>query len=265
MSERRPERDERWEIHVRSAARGFPYPATPDIAARSRQRLNTRHRSPYRRLAWAAVVTLLFVGGLLTVPEVRAAVLAILRVGGITIILSEPTATATGTPAPTSTRVARTPLPTLTPFIEPTPVASVLDLPGETTLADARSQAGFEILYPENLGEPDRVFVQDLGGAVVTLVWLDDDGGVGLSLQVLNERIVGSKYEPGNYQQTSVNGQQALWLTGAHLLAFYEPGGRHFFRRIESNVLIWEQGGITYRLETTGSLEEAVRIAESMG
>jgi hypothetical protein len=33
---------------------------------------------------------------------------------------------------------------------------------------------------------------------------------------------------------------------------------------VEGNILIWEQGGITYRLETNLPLEEAVKIAESL-
>ncbi len=265
MIEQRPERDERWERQVRDAARGFSYPATPDITAGVRERLKMRHPSPYRRLAWAAVVMLLVLGGLLAVPEVRAAVLEILRIGGITIFLSEPTPT--DTPAPTTTGVIRTPRPTITPYIEPTPIVSVLDLPGETTLEAALSQVNFDIqlpTYPDDIGAPNRVFLQDLGGAVVTLVWLDGDGNVRLSLQVLNERIVASKYAPGNYEETAVNGQPALWLTGEHILAFYGPRGGDFIRRIENNVLIWQLDGITYRLESAASLEEAVRVAESV-
>jgi hypothetical protein len=204
---------------------------------------------------------------LLAVPEVRAAVLEILRIGGITIFLNEPTVTPTATPQSITTGVVRTPRPTFTPFTEPTPIVSVLDLPGETTLEEARSVVSFDILlptYPDNLGPPNRVFLQDLGGSVVTLVWLDEDGNVRLSLQMLNERSVGSKYEPNNYAHTTVHEQAAMWLTGPHILAFYEPGGGDFIRRIESNVLIWEQGIITCRLEIDASLEEAVRIAESL-
>lgn len=33
---------------------------------------------------------------------------------------------------------------------------------------------------------------------------------------------------------------------------------------IEGNVLVWEQDGITYRLESALPLEEAVRVAESL-
>jgi hypothetical protein len=35
-------------------------------------------------------------------------------------------------------------------------------------------------------------------------------------------------------------------------------------RLIDGHVLIWEEDGITYRLETGVTLEEAVKIAESL-
>jgi hypothetical protein len=258
------QRDERWEAHIHDTARTFRYPPTPDIAAGVRTQTDLRHSSPYRRLAWVAAVTLLVMSALLTVPEVRAVVLEVLRIGGITIFLSEPTATPTITPAPTETGVARTLRPTITPFVEPTPVSSVLDLPGETTLDAARNAVRFDIALPPDFGEPDRVFLQDLGGGVVTLVWLDTDGEVELALQILDERTVGSKYEPYDYRQTRVNGQTAYWLTGEHLLAFYLGPDSDFLRIVQSSVLIWEQDNITYRLETNTTLEEAVRIAESL-
>jgi hypothetical protein len=263
MSEQWPERDQQWETVVRETAHDYPYPPTPDIAGSIRSRLDRPRISPYRRLAVAATLIVVVLGGLLAVPEVRAAILEALRIGGITIFVGE---TPTTTPEATTTIVVRTPRPTMTPFIEPTPILSVLDLPGETTLVEARSQASFDILlpaYPEDLGDPQRVFLQDLGGAVVTLVWLDE-GSVRLSLQVLDERVVGSKYDPGDYRRTTVHGELAAWLTGDHILAFFGGRGGDFIRQIERNVLIWEEDGITYRLETDASLAEAVRIAESL-
>ncbi len=254
------QRDERWERRVQDMARAFRYPPTPDITITVRSSI--RRPSPYRRLAWAAAVTLLVMSALLAVPEVRAAVLEALRIGGITIFLSEPTVTPTFTPPPTETGTALRPTPT--PRFDPTPVISVLDLPGETTLETARSEVRFEIPLPAGLGEPDRVFLQEIGGGVVTLVWLNANGEAELALQLLDERTVGSKYEPYDYRPTRVNGRMAYWLTGEHLLAFYVGPGSDFLRTVESNVLIWEVDNVTYRLETDTTLEEAVRIAESL-
>jgi len=41
-------------------------------------------------------------------------------------------------------------------------------------------------------------------------------------------------------------------------------GDLEFTRLIEGHVLIWTMGDVTYRLETELSLEEAIKIAESL-
>jgi hypothetical protein len=262
MAEQHPDTSHELESSVQDSARAFSYPPTPDIASAVRNRLTRNHPSHYRRLAWVAAVALLVMAALLAVPEARAVVQEILRVGGIQIFLVEPTATITPTPVP-----SRTPRPTLAP--EPTPVTSVLDLPGETTLDEVRNQVSFDVLlptYPEDLGTPDRIFLQDLGGDVVTLVWLEPEnpGQSRLALQILDERVVGSKLEPNDFEMVSVDNRTAYWLTGEHVLAFYESSASDFIRIINDNVLIWEVDRITYRLETDAMLEEAVRIAESL-
>ena len=35
-------------------------------------------------------------------------------------------------------------------------------------------------------------------------------------------------------------------------------------RLVEGNVLLWEQDGVTYRLETELPLDEAIKVAESL-
>jgi hypothetical protein len=41
-------------------------------------------------------------------------------------------------------------------------------------------------------------------------------------------------------------------------------GDTQFMRMIEGQVLIWADGDVTYRLESDLSLEEALKIAESL-
>jgi len=267
------ENAEKWEAAVQDTARHFAYPPTPDIAGVVRARLNPlprRRLAHGLRLAWAALLALVVMT--LAVPETRAFVLDMLRIGAVRIFLVEPTPTPTlSTPieeTPTS-RPTRTPRATLPP--DPTPIRSSLDLPGQTTLADAERQLGSPILwpaYPPGLGAPDRVYAQWLGGTVVTLVWLKsaDSTQVELTLQILNNQVVATKYYPwedGNDQLTEVNGRRAVWLTDVHEVFFFTPDGQ-VSRLVDGNVLIWEIGHLTYRLETDRSLEEATRIAESI-
>jgi hypothetical protein len=218
-------------------------------------------------------------------------VVEVLRLGAVRIFLVEPTPTptltptATLTPTPTFTVVTAananttatvvatstptpTPTPTRTPLPTPTPLYSILDLSGETTLAEARANINFPIrlpTYPPDLGEPDRVFLQDWAGAILVLVWLDPDqpDQARLSLDQLEENIVAMKSGPVVVAETTVNGQRAYWVEGQHFLRL-RTGDFQAFRAVGSNVLIWEAEDITYRLETDLPRAEAVRIAESL-
>ena len=71
------------------------------------------------------------------------------------------------------------------------------------------------------------------------------------------------KAEPAVIQETSVNGQRAIWAVGPYPLRLYN-GDLQFRRLIDGHVLIWEEENITYRLETDLPLEEAIKIAESL-
>jgi len=71
------------------------------------------------------------------------------------------------------------------------------------------------------------------------------------------------KAEPRVIEETNVNGQRAIWATGPYPLRLYN-GDLDFRRLIDGQVLIWAEGDITYRLETGLSLEEALKIAESL-
>jgi Domain of unknown function (DUF4367) len=246
---------EEWEMRVQHTARAFPYPPTPDIAGSVRMRMARPPRAISRRLAWAAILILVGLCALLAVPQVRAAVLEFIRIGAVRIFPQEPTAT----PGPTPTQ------PT------PTPLKSILDLAGETTLSKAQSQVKFPIRlpgYPPDLGAPDHVFLQDLGGSVVVLVWMDPQhpDRVRLSLHQLEQGTFAMKGAPRVIQSTTIRGHPALWTDGPYVLQFMVNGHADYDMRrlVTGHVLIWEEGGITYRLETDVSLDEALKIAESL-
>jgi hypothetical protein len=238
-----------WEERVRAIAGAFPYPQTPDMAA------GVPQRSKPLRLAWSAAATFILLAlltGLLAVPRIRAAMVELLNLGAIRILLGEPTPTPASTPA----------------GVAPTTLPSLLDLAGETTLAEARAQAGFPLrvpTYPPNLGPPDRVFLQRLCGPVVVLVWLDREQPerVNLSLHQLGVDTFGEKVQPPVVEETTVGGQLALWTEGPYLLQVWN-GDAVLRRLVEGHVLVWVEDEITYRLETDLNLEEAIRIAESL-
>ncbi len=214
-------------------------------------------RRPPHWQAWATVAALLLVSLLVLAPPVQARLRDILRIGSVRIGWTQPTPTRHASPTPT-------------------PLPSILDLAGQTTLAQAKQQAGFTIrlpTYPSDLGPPDRVFLQQTDeygppGTMVVLVWLDPvhPSRVRLSLFELSNNVFFYKMAPQAVQETTVNGQRALWTTGPYYVEIQEGDQTTYEQRmlVTGHSLLWTDGAITYRLETDLSLQEAVRIAESL-
>jgi hypothetical protein len=194
------------------------------------------------------------------VPPVRAAVLEFIQIGIVRIFPA---------PAPTESPNFETPV-TATPAPTSSALIPLLEqISGETTLEDAQKEIGFPIplpAYPPNLGQPDRVFLQDAGGWMLILIWLDPQqpDQVQMSLHLIEE---GSwsiqKFQPTIVEETAVHDLWAVWTVGGYPLILHN-GDMQVARMIVGNVLIWEENKITYRLETALELDEAIRIAESL-
>jgi hypothetical protein len=239
------------DLEERLRAAWRPQPAThrlrivsplPSLAPGLTSRLASRPRA----IAAAILLILALLSALLAVPQARAAIAALLHIGSVTIVPTTPTPGAN----------------------EPAPLVSVLDLAGQTTLADAQRQAPFPIRlpgYPTDLGAPQYVFAQDLGGEAIVLVWLEpgSPNHVRMSLSELSSNIYLQKFAPPVLQETTVHGQRAIWTGGPYIVVTKD--GQYVQRRlITGHVLIWAEGGVTCRLETSLSLPEAVRVAESL-
>jgi hypothetical protein len=267
MDDKRPEfREEQ----IRKWSQEFRYPQTPDIADAVIRRIDGGARLAQRlrpRLAWAVVVILLLMAALMAVPPVRAQVLEYLQIGAIRIFLAEstPTPTQESTLPPSVAGETGSLIPTNTPR----PYPSLVDLAGETTLSEAKSELNFPIqlpTYPSDLGEPDRVFLQDLGGQAALLVWMApiEPGLIRLDLLLMGPGTFAEKGLPLVLEETTVNSQKALWTEGLHFLHLGGSMYQGVPLVIEGNILIWEQDGITYRLESDLTMDEAVRVAESL-
>jgi hypothetical protein len=140
---------------------------------------------------------------------------------------------------------------------------------GKTTLADAQNKVDFPILlptYPSDLGQPDYVYVQDADGELVILLWLDPQhpDQVRLSLYIIsNGSWVVKKNQPNTIQETHVGKNRAVWTTGPYPVVI-SNGNIQYEYLVNGHGLIWADVDVTYRLETGLSLEEAVKIAESL-
>jgi len=245
-----------WAERVQGMATTFPYPPTPDSQVAVRQRLGARPSSRSTlmpRLGWVLVAVALLLA-LLTVPQVRAAVLRIFQIGAITVFEEDE-------PSPASAEIwankpARLPL-----------VAQGLAM--EISLAEAQTAVpdGLYLpIYPADLGEPDVVYLAETDWPpTVVFVWqeLTDASQIRLALYQIGAERFAYKGAPV-IAETAVNGQWAIWLEGPHQFRLAD-GRWQEWQFIESNVLIWwAREGLTFRLEGAESLTEAVRIAESL-
>lgn len=219
-----------------------------------------------RRLAWSLTVILILFSSLMLIPPARAAILEFIQIGIVRIFRAEPTPV-----APPQQEFPSTMIPmTATPAETSETVIPLLErMAGEVTLEEAQQTVNYSILlpsYPPDLGQPDRVFIQEAEGDMTILVWIDPQqpSQVLMSLHMIPP---GSwavdKMDPARIEETSVNGQRAIWAVGPYPVRF-SNGNLDFVRLIDGHVLIWAQGDITYRLETALDLDEAIKVAESL-
>lgn len=254
---------EHFERQLLSLAGELEYPRTPDVAGAAMRRLSKgagvrgEGRSHFlpRRLAWLLAVLLVFCASLMLIPPARAAILEFIQIGAVRIFRETPTSTSlplSATPGPTQS---------LIPLLE--------KIAGEMTLSQAQQIVNYPILlpsYPRDLGQPDRVFVQEADGKMTILVWMDphQPDQVRMSLHIIPS---GSwaikKMGPQMIQETSVKGQHAIWAIGPYMLQL-SNGDLEVTRLVAGHVLIWTEGDLTYRLETNLGLDEAIKVAESL-
>lgn len=226
------------------------YPPTPDLAPRVRARLEERRtffQFPLRRaLALGLVVVLVAVGALMAVPSTRSAILEWLGVEGVTI---EPVETL--------------------PAVEP---RADLDLGEAVSLEEAERRAGHDVRVPEELGPPDAVYVRSsFPLEVVSLVYQGDEEDEEFLLTQFRggvRRVVAKKLvQPGTtVVPVTLAGGSGFWIEGdPHVVAWVDEDGmvRTDELAVAGNVLLWEDGDLTLRLEGARTLREALRIASS--
>lgn len=178
-------------------------------------------------------------------------------------------------PAPTASGQ----LPTRSPATG-LPIGSSLGIGVVVTLDEAATLVEFEPRLPtrEGIGSPDVTFVAP--GGRLTLVWAARPGlpeisgapGIGLLVTEFRGTVDTGMFEKqviegATVEEVRVGGQPGYWLSNApHGLIYRDPSGTYVeeSRRMVGDALIWRDGDLTLRLETSLGLEEAIRIAESI-
>lgn len=258
-----PMKDNTSEQSLEQLARRMEYPPTPDIVAGIRPMTTDHGQRPSdndarvgRRLAWSLALVALLAAAL-AVPQTRAAVLYLFaRVGAIDIFIDD------AAPAPPT--IAATLAPAATAPDRAAHSLALFELGQPVTLDEARQAADFPLVVPESLGQPDEVYIhRNVDLPAITLVWRDEDGAP-LSLTEIGAAGFALKMVAGEgVQWVSAGGSDAAWLEGPHTLQLfgYEDASRLL---IESNVLIWTDESLTYRLEGALGEAEMIAIAESI-
>jgi hypothetical protein len=219
-------------VNLEHELRALPiaFPDEPDLAPRVLARLER----PVRRW-WlaAALVALAAAGALLAIPQTRAAILDLLRIGGV--------------------EVQR---------VETQPRAPVRppELGRQVSLATAERAVDFQLLMPRG---PFRAYVDE---PMVNLRWRRY-----VLSQWRGEQLPLAQKQAGPGSRTvgvEVRGATGLWITGArHEIVYLDPATGQIVaksRRLVGNVLIWEAGGITYRLEGASTIADARAVARNL-
>jgi hypothetical protein len=177
---------------------------------------------------------------------------------------------ATPTPAASSGPSSSSALASLPPSIPASPPGP--ELGPVVSLDQARSGAGFGILLPGTTGYTQPTEVHMVGGQPFTRVTLWYPDGTMLT-EFLGEvqpdafqKIVGGGTTVEPVRVGSVGG---WWITGLpHELMFLyrDPDGQQRWQevKVSNNVLLWQAGPVTLRLETPLDRDAAIALAASL-
>lgn len=228
----------------------FTMPAPPPGSSR-------RHRTLPARWWAGAIAAMLLVAMSLALPDARQAVADWLGFPGIRIEIGDR---------------ADDPPPSVTA------IGGSLLLGEATTLQGVEAAVDFAVVAPGGLDDVDpEVYLNTFEGApVVSLLYPASNGlpeigetGVGLLLMQIDASgntsmfIAKRASAESPPQPVTVDGVEGLWIRGGVLMI---DAGDPFwtYERRSGNVLVWEQGGITYRMESNLPRDDAIAVVESL-
>jgi len=222
------------------------WPATPDIAAAVRVRLDEPRRPrSWRPVGWrmqlayvAALLLILFAGTMAASPDARSTVLRWLGISSVEI-RKEP----------------------------PRPLPAARELGQRATLDELRESTA-PVLVPSALDDPDATYLTRLpdGSEAASLLYADGP----VLVQTFRaratpfiEKTIGSGAQ---LERLTVDGAMAYWITGAHGFA-YSTGtsGAYDDQRLAGNTLLVDRAdGVLLRIEGELGRDRAVEIARSV-
>jgi hypothetical protein len=263
--------------------RELAYPPTPDLTASVRSRLTGAAAArPWlrppdrRRWAWLRPLER---GGWRWVPRFDrrfgVAVAAVLALFAVVMAVSPATRDAVAERLGLR-GVQINQVPSVT-----APRATQLNLGESVTLERARARLAYTVELPGALGQPDEVYLAGapVGGQVALVYYPRPDlpqantTGVGVLLtefrgNVRSTGALGKGVPPGSHlEEVQVNGGRGFWIDGdPHTFFYMDARGQIQAEttRLAANVLLWEHGELTLRLESALPRDTALNIAASV-
>lgn len=230
--------------------RELEVPETPDLTDGVRSRLEPRRARAISRTRrrWAlavAVAVIALLGAVLAIPDARSAFLRVLHVGGERIEIVDE--------------------------LPEVPLADGLEstLGERVSLEQARARSGFALRELEPT--PDRVYLGERG-----TVWFLYGSPEDVRLLVAQTPLLavdepelvkklahgGARVEP-----VRVDGARGVFLSGEpHFLFLIDQRGDvvEASARLAEDVLVWDEGGVAYRLEGDFDLARALELARAL-
>jgi hypothetical protein len=256
-------------------ARGFP-PFSPRMGRRVGDEGGSGRRAGDEGHAWreglgtrnlwliAALLLIAIASGLVLFPEARNAIADRLGLQGVLIRwvdeVPSPEPSQVGAPLLLGRPVTLDEAQAAVDFPVRVPTAAGFDAPAEIYLLDQDEGAMVSFVYPVGPGLP----ASDETGVGALLTQFQGEADRGLIEKGLQDTGV----QETELEVISVGGEPGFWISGApHGFFFvcYDAGEcREERYRLAGNVLLWEQDGVTLRLESALSRDDALAIAESV-
>lgn len=241
---------------LRRAADNFPFPATPALVpavmatiergpAGARPPLGRWLSSPRLSLAAAFVAVIAGLLAALTVPGSRSAIADFFHLSRITIKQDQG-----GSPTP--------------------PVLAPGNFARPSTIDELNGRLGFALRLPSVDGktlQPDAVYLQaeEITTPIAILAYRDAGFDLYETRAAYIEKLVRGE---AAVHRVIVRGHDAYWVEqGGHIVQSVDSSGRVVIesrRTVDRATLIWEEDGITYRIESSLSQDETVAVAESL-
>jgi hypothetical protein len=294
VADRRPifATDDALEAALRDLGSALVYPApSGDLSAivgerlrREPQRMGFVTRLLRERRARPRLALVLAAALLVLLAAVVAA--AVIGLPGIRIVFVEGPIASPRASASSGASASPSVGPSPSVSARPTPLGGVLQLGEPIDPASLDAAAGRHVLRPTRVGPSTSAWLDSaLGVPIVSLVWpasksLPDTtaqvtgarSGIGAILTEIPvtietdylEKVVGSG---GRVERVSVGSHPGFWITGApHEIVLIGPNGEGIpsTTRLAGSSLLWEQDGLTLRLETGLDRAAAIALASSV-